>query len=51
MHVIVWASVCEFRGQNSIKGEECKTREKFNFSQKGKIVIVAIVQVENLRFF
>ena len=25
------AYVREFRGQNSIKGGECKTREKFNF--------------------
>ena len=25
----------EFRGRNSVKGEECKTREKFNFSEKG----------------
>ena len=21
----------EFQGRNSVKGEECKTREKFNF--------------------
>ena len=32
--MIVCASVCEFRGRNSVKGEECKTREKFNFSEK-----------------
>ena len=36
------AYVHEFRGQNSVKGArggggggECKTREKFNFSEKG----------------
>ena len=27
-------SVCEFRGRNSFKGGECKTREKFNFFEK-----------------
>ena len=48
MHVIVWASVCEFWGRNSVKGvcvcvcvggggaAECKTWEKFNFYEKGK---------------
>ena len=34
------AYVREFRGRNSVKGGgggggECKTREKFNFSEKG----------------
>ena len=29
------AYVHKFRGRNSIKGGECKTREKFNFSEKG----------------
>ena len=28
------AHVREFRGRNSVKGGECKTREKFNFSEK-----------------
>ena len=28
------AYVREFRGRNSVKGGECKTREKFNFSEK-----------------
>ena len=27
MHVFVCASMFEFRGQNSVKGKECKTRE------------------------
>ena len=26
--------VCEFRGRNYLRGEECKTREKFNFFEK-----------------
>ena len=26
--------VHEFRGRNYVKGGECKTREKFNFSEK-----------------
>ena len=30
------AYVLEFRGRNSVKGGgECKTRKKFNFSEKG----------------
>ena len=45
------AYVREFRGRNSVKGGgggggECKTREKFNFSEKGKMVI----SVENRKF-
>ena len=36
----------EFQGRNSVKGGECKTREKFNFSEKGKTVI----SVENRKF-
>ena len=43
MHVIVCASVCDFRGRNSFKrggggggGGECKTQEKFNCSKKGQ---------------
>ena len=36
MHMFVCASVCEFWGQNFVKGGECKTREKFKFSQKKK---------------
>ena len=47
------AYVHEFRGGNSVKGgggggggRECKTREKFNFSEKGKMVIL----VENRKF-
>ena len=36
MHVFVCASVCEFRGRNSFKGEECKTRENYKFSKMGK---------------
>ena len=47
MHVFVCASMCEFRGRNSVKGEECKTREKFIFFKKnGKTVIL----VENWKF-
>ena len=44
MHVIVYASVCEFRGRNYVEGGgeggggggRCKTREIFNFSKKGQ---------------
>ena len=28
MHVFVSATMCEFRGQFLLRGEECKTREK-----------------------
>ena len=34
MHVID-AHVCGISGRNSFKGGKCKTREKFNFSEKG----------------
>ena len=41
------AYVHEFRGRNSVKGGGgCKTREKFNFSENGKMVIL----VENQKF-
>ena len=29
------AYVHEFRGRILLRGRECKTREKFNFSEKG----------------
>ena len=35
MHVFVCASMCEFQGRNSVKGEKCKTRENFSFFEKG----------------
>ena len=41
----------EFQDEILLRGEECKIREKFNFLKKGKKVIIAIVQVENLKFF
>ena len=42
----------EFQDEILIRGEECETREKFNFSKKkGKTIMAAIVQVENLEFF
>ena len=48
MHVFVCASMWEFRGRNSVKGEECKTREKSIFlkKKKGKTVI----SVESWKF-
>ena len=43
MLVCVW----NFRDEILLRGEECKTREKFNFSEKkGKTVI----SVENRKF-
>ena len=44
--MFVCASMCEFRGRNFVKWEECKTREKFNFFKKGKTVI----SIENRKF-
>ena len=35
MHVFVCASMCGFQGKNFVKGEECKTQEKFNFFERG----------------
>ena len=37
----------EFRDEILLRGEECKTREKFNFLRKGKMVIL----IENLKIF
>ena len=42
MIVCVW----NFGDEILLRGEECKTREKFNFSEKGKMVI----SVENRNF-
>ena len=40
-------SMCmEFRDEIILRGEECKTREKYNLKKKGKTVI----SVENLNF-
>ena len=40
MQVLVCASMCEFRGRNSVKGKKkCKILEKFSFSKKSKTVI------------
>ena len=36
----------EFRDEIRLRGEECKTRENFNFLTKGKMVISA----KNLEF-
>ena len=39
--------VCmNFEDENLLKGEECKTREKINFSENGKTVIL----VKNHKF-
>ena len=39
--------VCvNFRNEILLRGEECKTREKFNFSKKSKTIIL----VENRKF-
>ena len=51
--------MCNFRAEIFLKGGggggggcgECKTREKCNFSEKGKTVICCIVQVENMKFY
>ena len=53
MHVIVSICACEFQDEILLKGEECKTRVKLNFSKKkGKhSELVATIQVENLEFF
>ena len=46
MHVI--QSMCvEFQDKILLRGEECKIREKFNFSEKGK----AVISDGNLEFF
>ena len=37
----------EFQDEIFIRGEECKTREKFNFPRNSKTVIL----VKNLEFF
>ena len=36
MHVIICICVCQFRDEIRLRGEECKTREKLNFSEKWK---------------
>ena len=36
MHVIVCIYVCEFWDEILLRMEECKTREKSNFLEKGK---------------
>ena len=49
MHDIVHVISCncvEFRDEIILRGEECKTRENFNFLKKGKMVISA----KNLEF-
>ena len=33
----------KFQDEILLRGEECKTREKFNFFEKGKMLIVVIV--------
>ena len=33
MHVFVCASMCEFGDEILLRGEECKTWEKINFSE------------------
>ena len=40
MHVI-GCNCVEFRDEIVLRGEECKTRENFNFLKKGKMVISA----------
>ena len=42
------ASRWEFRGRNYVKGgEECKTWEKFNFSEKG----IMVISIGNWKFY
>ena len=36
MHAIVCVCVCEFRDEILLRREECKTREKLNYFEKGK---------------
>ena len=47
-HVICCDCV-EFRDEILLRGEECKTRENFNFLKKGKMVISA--KNRNFTFF
>ena len=42
-HVICCECV-EFRDEIIFRGEECKTRENFNFVKKGKMVISAKIR-------
>ena len=42
-HVICCDCV-EFRDEILLRGEECKTRENFNFLKKGKMVISAKIR-------
>ena len=42
-HVICCDGV-EFRDEILLRGEECKTRENFNFLKKGKMVISVKIQ-------
>ena len=42
-HVICYDCV-EFRDEILLRGEECKTRENFNFLKNGKMVISAKIQ-------
>ena len=39
MHVIV-CDCTEFRDEILLRGEECKTRENYNFLKRGKMVIL-----------
>ena len=43
MHVIFWDCI-EFQAEILLRGEECKTRENFNFMKNGKTVISIKIQ-------
>ena len=52
MHTIRCICVCEFRGRNSFKGEECKTRVNLNFFEKrelNKWGTIGVVEDKSLR--
>ena len=38
---VIYCDCVEFRDEILLRGEECKTRENFNFLKKGKMVISA----------
>ena len=41
---VICCNCVEFRDEIFLRGEECKTRENFNFLKKGKMVISAKIR-------
>ena len=50
MHMFVCASVCEFWGQNFVKGGECKTREKIQVFSKQKKNGKTVISIGDHKF-